>query len=65
MKENKNRLPELNIEGVYTLSQIEMKGIKGGFLSIGWNCSERNKCPRHHTKTWSIDERECHWQPIP
>lgn len=52
----KKKLPTIKVEGLERLDLMEMKNFKGGFLSIGYDCSQRNKCSRHFTKSWGYSE---------
>ena len=50
---------KLNKVAVSKLDQNEMGAVKGGFLSIGFECSLRNRCSRQNTKTWGYIGETC------
>ncbi|WP_426474825.1 hypothetical protein [Chryseobacterium balustinum] len=45
---------ELKNLKVKKITSQEQKSVKGGLLSIGYECSARNNCDRMHSRTWGV-----------
>ncbi|WP_157493883.1 hypothetical protein [Fulvivirga imtechensis] len=51
MKKARKKLT-LKKDMITSMSNHEIATVKGGFLSIGHTCSDRNKCERMNTSHW-------------